>query len=88
MPAILSSLNPGSCLSSLAFLSRLKSSLAIKIWITTTIAHMYRCPMYIKNTNPAIIQSEEYVRISIDLYLFWSFSSKLAPLVLFTSDGA
>lgn len=34
------SLNPGSCLSSLALLSRLKSSLAIKIWMTTINAHI------------------------------------------------
>ena len=81
-------LNPGRCLSSWAFLSRLNSSFAIKIWITTTMAVMQRWPRYIINAKPPIIQIEEYARTNIDLYLLRSLTSKLPPFVLLTSGTA
>lgn len=81
-------LNPGRRLSSDALLSKLNNSLAMKIWITTTIAQIYKCPMYITKMNPPIIQTVEYARIKNDLYLLRSLTSKLPTLDLSTSGGA
>lgn len=52
------------------------------------MAVIQRWPRYIISANPPIIQTEEYARINIDLYLLRSLTSKLPPFVLPTSGRA
>lgn len=82
-----SSLNPGRHLSSSVRLSRLNSSEVMMIWITTTIAQIYKWPKYSIMIMLISIHRDEYVRIHIVLYLFWSSISKWLPFNLLSSGN-
>ena len=75
--------NPGT-FSFCARAARAKSSLAMKIWMTTIIPHMYRCPMYNIKLKPPIIHIVDNVRILNFLYFSWSSTRRL-PSPLFAS---